>query len=66
VIIIVKLDSIEGVAFEVDSEDAEGMNAGGGTGVNGLIARKKGIYYVKSVLFCDLRIAYLDDDTGIS
>ena len=61
-----KLDSIEGVAFEVDSEDAEGMDAGGGTGVNGLIARKKGIYYVKSVLFCDLRIAYLDDDTGIS
>ena len=51
---------------KVDSEDAEGMNAGGGTGVNCLIARKKGIYYVKSVLFCDLRIAYLDDDTGIS
>jgi hypothetical protein len=57
--IIVKLDSIEGVVLE-------GMDAGGGTGVNGLISRKKGIYYAKSVLFCDIRIAYLDDDTGIS
>jgi hypothetical protein len=55
----VKLDSIEGVVLE-------GMNAGGGTGVNGLISREKGIYYAKSVLFCDIRIAYLDDDTGIS
>lgn len=61
-----KLDSIEGEAFEVDSEDGEGMDAGVGTRVDGLIARKKGIYYVKSVLFCDLRIPYLDDDTGIS
>jgi hypothetical protein len=66
VIIFVKLESIEGVDSKVDSEDAEGMNAGGGTGVNGLIAREKGIYLMKSFLFYDLTIAYMDDDTGIS